>query len=103
MPTLLDRLRGGSQAISVPTCQTVLELERSVITGIALVHLDDLKTYVSLFDTRFASGLSAERLTFTGWCRASQREVACCVEVDRQTLQGYLRLCNTVQTGSDEQ
>ncbi len=99
MPTLLDRLLRGAQGISVPTCQTVGDLERSVLTGMALVHLDNPKTYVGLYDTRLVSA-AADRLTFTGWCRLAQREVACRVEVDRQTLQGWLSLCNSVQTES---
>ncbi len=100
MTTLLDHLRRGAQGISVPTCQTVGDLERSVLTGTALVHLDNPKTYVGLYDTRLGAASSPERLTFTGWCRLAQREVACCVEVDRQTLQGWLSLCDSVQTES---
>ena len=102
MSTLLERLRSGAQVISVPTCRTVSDLERSVVSGSVLVHLENPKTYVGLYDTRLGAASAPERLTFTGWWRLAQREIACRVEVDRQTLQGWLSLCHSIQTGSGE-
>ena len=78
--------------ISVPTCQTVGDLKRSILSGTALIHLDSHKIYVVLYDTRLEAASLAEPLLFTGWCRLTQREVVCRVEVDCQTLQGYLSL-----------
>ena len=99
MSTSLDRLRCGAQLISEPACQAGYDHERLVLTGMVLAHLDNPKTYVGLPDSRLAAVSSAKRLLFTGWCRLVQREVTCCVEVDRQTLQGRLSLYNSVQTG----
>lgn len=57
-----------------------------------IVCLTNFQLYVGLYDTRLEHAATDAAVTFTGYCRLSNRGHACVGTLERQTLRGYLRL-----------